>query len=116
MRSQLVEQARSVASQVFKLPAEYFKATFDRSAIPDLQALLKFDVNNATVSKFAPILYPRESRKHRKDSTLFQASELALVCKCTPIQKNSVADWCDAATVSCYGIACESHSLWGRLA
>jgi hypothetical protein len=88
MRSQLVERARSVAAQVFKLPAEYFKATFDRSAIPELQALLKFDVNNATISKFAPILYPGESRKRRKDTLLFQASELALVCKCASNQRS----------------------------
>jgi hypothetical protein len=81
MRSQLVERARSVAPQVFKLPSEYFKANFDRSAIPELQALLKFNVNELTVSKFAPILYPHGSREVRKDALLFQASEPALVRK-----------------------------------
>jgi hypothetical protein len=68
-----------MASQVFKLPAEYFKANFDRSAIPKLQALLKFNVNDATISKFAPVLYPRGSREVHKDALLFQASEPALV-------------------------------------
>ena len=82
MCSQFVDRARSVATQVFKLPAEYFKANFDRSAIPELQALLKFDTNSMTISKFAPILYPQGSREVRKDGLLFQSSELALVCKC----------------------------------
>lgn len=84
MRSQLVDRARSVAAQVFKLPAEYFKASFDRTNVPELRGLLKFDENNPDVSKFAPILYPSGSRSVRKDTLLFQASEPALVCKCAP--------------------------------
>ena len=84
MRSQLIERARSVAAQVFKLPAEYFKSTFDRTTVPELQGLLKFDINSRVVSKFVPVLYPSGSRSVRKDSLLFQASEPALVCKCAP--------------------------------
>ena len=82
MRSQLVDRARSVAAQVFKLPAAYFKANFDRTDVPELRALLKFDDNSPVVSKFAPVLYPSGSRSVRKDALLFQASEPALVCKC----------------------------------
>jgi hypothetical protein len=81
MHSQFVDRGRSVVAQVFKLPAEYFKANFDRSAVPELQALLKFDTKSTTISKFAPVLYPRGSREVRKDSLLFQSSEPALVCK-----------------------------------
>ena len=88
MRSQLVERARSVAAQVFKLPAEYFKANYDRSTVAELQALLQFNVNDRNVSKFAPVLYPRNSRKHRKDALLFQADELALVRKCATNQRS----------------------------
>lgn len=80
MRSQLVERARSVAAQVFNLPAEYFKASYDRTNVPELRKLLKFDDNSSVVSKFAPILYPSHSRSVRKDALLFQASEPALVC------------------------------------
>lgn len=110
MRSQLVDRARSVAAQVFKLPAEYFKANFDRSAIPELQALLKFNINNATISKFAPILYPRNSRGVRKDSLLFQADEPALVRKCAPNQRSQFL--IDVGLLW-YHIAHESCSLWG---
>lgn len=109
MRSQLVDRACSVAAQVFKLPAEYFKANFDRSAIPELQALLKFNINNATISKFAPVLYPCNSRGVRKDSLLFQADEPALVRKCAPNQSQVLID----IGLSWYHIACESRSLWG---
>lgn len=82
MRSQLVDRARSVATQVFKLPAEYFKANFDRTNVPELRKLLKFDDNRPAISKFAPVLYPSDSRSVRKDALLFQASEPALVCTC----------------------------------
>jgi hypothetical protein len=80
MRSQLVERARSVAAQVFHLPAEYFKASYDRTNVPELRKLLKFDDGNPVISKFAPVLYPDHSRSVRKDALLFQASEPALVC------------------------------------
>jgi hypothetical protein len=73
---------RLVAPQVFNLPVEYFKANYDRSRVPELQSLLKFDSTSGSVSKFVPVLYARESRGRRNDKLLFHASELGLVRDC----------------------------------
>jgi hypothetical protein len=97
-----------VAAQVFKLPAEYFKANFDRSAIPELQALLKFNTNDTVISKFAPVLYPHESREVRKDALLFRASEPALVRNPYTLRK--------AIVNQCLAIAYKSCSIWGCVA
>jgi hypothetical protein len=79
MRSQLVERVRLVAPRVLKLPEVYFRMDYDRSNVPELQALLKFDVSRWDVSKFAPILYPSAARAHRNDKKIFMAEELAKV-------------------------------------
>lgn len=75
----MIERAREVISEILKLPAEYFKTSYDRSKVPALQALLKFDINSSAVSKFAPILYPEQHRTKRRDTKLFLARELPLV-------------------------------------
>lgn len=79
IKSHTIERARDVGGPVYGLPAEYFVANYDRSNIPELVALLKFDVSKSDVSKFAPILYPREHRTRRKDSEIFLSDEIPLV-------------------------------------
>ena len=79
MRSQLVERVRSVASKVLRLPDEYFRLDYERSNVPELQVLLKFDISRRDVSKFAPILYPSTTRARRNDKKFFLAEELAKV-------------------------------------
>jgi hypothetical protein len=79
MRSHLLDWMREVASEVLGLPAAYFKADYDRSKTPELQALLKFDVNTAKVSKFAPVLFPKEHRKTCKNDKAFLSPALPLV-------------------------------------
>ncbi|KAF9470012.1 hypothetical protein BDZ94DRAFT_1303642 [Collybia nuda] len=91
MRSMLVERVRDVISGLLGLPAEYFKASYDRSKVPELQALLKFDINSSSVSKFAPILYPIQYRKKRNDTKLFLAPELPLLLKAILFGKASLS-------------------------
>jgi len=82
MRSQLIDRGRKVAAKIFKLPAEWFDSSYDRSNVPELQALLKPEANRTAFSKFAPILYPKDRNRERQrnDMALLRAPELPLVC------------------------------------
>ena len=65
MHSQFIDRGRKVAAKIFKLPAEWFDSSYNRSNVPELQALLKYEANSTTFSKFAPVLYPKDQNGER---------------------------------------------------
>ena len=80
MCSHILKHARTVASEIFGLPAEFFMAGRDDTERPQLTSLAHFP-NATTFSKFVPILYPptiRKSGRAIKDK-IFMAPEIAKV-------------------------------------
>lgn len=60
MKSTLVDHVWKVAHVTFKLLSQWFMKPFNHGQVPELQALLKCNINCAPgkISKFTPILYP----------------------------------------------------------
>lgn len=76
----MLNRARDVADQVFKLPRDYFHTSRDDTHPPELQKLFNF-TPSANFSKLAPILYPPNFRSTTKPpaNQLFKSPEIAYV-------------------------------------
>jgi hypothetical protein len=83
MKSALVDHVRKVAHVAFKLLSEWFIKLFNCAQVPDLQALLKCDIDcgPGKISKFAPILYSSGVvRDHHQPNGFLMNPQLAVVC------------------------------------
>jgi hypothetical protein len=83
MKSALVDRVWKVAHVAFKLPSKWFIKPFNCAQVPDLQALLKCDIDcgPGKISKFTPILYPSGVARDRHQPNGFLMNpQLAVVC------------------------------------
>ena len=80
-RANIVYTVRSVAGELFGLNPTYFRSKFDRSEIPELQALLQDPDKPERYPVLAPMLFPnRDCSNYKNVLAVEELPKVSLRC------------------------------------